>query len=227
VKSLELIVVADGNYAPRGRIAGALAALVHLGHPVIAMRTLAAAWEEDAVDSATGVWLISEVFQTGSPASKHEAARLLRIHARRLAVREGKFLWPDVLAESWPNDAPAGARMHIIRSIVELILSRDRVWWGEGHDLLITLLDTARTDDPDGDVRDAAAYILKPLVKAWQTDGRPNFVWDSKDGHQSFADVVERLSQHRFSYGMTDEVRSLVQSLQDWATIGEANSTIT
>jgi hypothetical protein len=48
VKGLELLVNDDGSYARKAKIAGALAALVHLGHPVIAMRVLTAVWQEDA-----------------------------------------------------------------------------------------------------------------------------------------------------------------------------------
>jgi hypothetical protein len=84
VKSLQLLTLDDGKYAPKARVAGALSALVHLGHPLIAMRTLASVWQEGAIDSGTACWLISEVFQRGSPESKIEATTLLRQNVENL-----------------------------------------------------------------------------------------------------------------------------------------------
>jgi hypothetical protein len=94
VKCLELLVVEEGKYAPKARMAGTLAALIHLGHPVIAMRTLGAAWEEDAVESATACWLIGEVFQSGSNVSRREGSRLLRGNAHKLGAIRGHYDWP-------------------------------------------------------------------------------------------------------------------------------------
>jgi len=41
------------GYRPRGVVAGALATLVHLKHSVVAMRSLAACWADDAVNTPT------------------------------------------------------------------------------------------------------------------------------------------------------------------------------
>jgi hypothetical protein len=78
VKGLDLVAPTE-TYAPSAKIAGALAALVHLDHPVIAMRTLGAAWGDGVVDSASAVWLINEVFERGSKHSQLEAATLLAV----------------------------------------------------------------------------------------------------------------------------------------------------
>ena len=112
IRGLELIG-SEGKYAPTATIAGALATLVHLGHPVIAMRALDAAWHDDAVDAATGCWLISQVFQEGSEESMLEAARLLRIHAKALCGSEaeiGTYEWPYAIYDKWPQQLPLDAR---------------------------------------------------------------------------------------------------------------------
>lgn len=88
VKGLELLVNDDGTYAKKAKIAGSLAALVHLGHPTIAMRTLSIAWGEGAVDNATACWLLSEVFKGGSEQSQLEASELLYRHANDLTTDE-------------------------------------------------------------------------------------------------------------------------------------------
>jgi|SRR5215211_1137088 len=101
VKGLELLVNDDGSYARKAKIAGALAALVHLGHPVIAMRVLTAVWQEDAVDPGTACWLIGEVFKTGSMHSHNEAAKLLLRHAGELTYdAKGEREWPSISMEN-------------------------------------------------------------------------------------------------------------------------------
>jgi len=107
VDCLELVTASDGTYAPKARIAGSLAALIHLGHPVIAMRTLSAAWTDEKVDPETAVWLIGEVLGSASTLerSKNEAARLLLAHADELCLRgdehRGEFVWPESPWEMW------------------------------------------------------------------------------------------------------------------------------
>ena len=64
VKGLELLVV-DDHYAPQARIAGGLAILVHLGHPIIALRTLAAAWVEVDISKRYVAYRRSSTFSTG------------------------------------------------------------------------------------------------------------------------------------------------------------------
>jgi hypothetical protein len=96
VATLELLSEGPA-YAPKGSVAGALTTLVHLGHPIIAMRCLAASWDDKAIDSASATWLISEAYSKGTPASQIEAANLLRDHALDLTdpTRPGTFSWPN------------------------------------------------------------------------------------------------------------------------------------
>jgi len=55
------LICNDGNYAPKAATAAGFATLVQLGHPIIAMRALASAFPEHAVDRSTATWLIGEV----------------------------------------------------------------------------------------------------------------------------------------------------------------------
>jgi hypothetical protein len=131
VRGLELMVVSDGTYAPKARIAGSLATLVHLGHPAIAMRALTIIWEEDRVDGGTACWLISEVLRTGSEVSKKEAAELLFLHAETLTREARPFYydWPDVLIDNWLTDLPLEARLRILAAFVKVVLSQELSWW--------------------------------------------------------------------------------------------------
>jgi hypothetical protein len=132
VKGLELLVNNDGEYARPAKVAGALSALVHLGHPVIAMRSLAVAWDDRAADPATACWLVSEVFRRGSEESMLEASKLLWKHAGSLFEEEGEdsaFAWPDALYDEWPLRVPLEGRYMNLRSVIRLALSRDREWF--------------------------------------------------------------------------------------------------
>ena len=118
VKGLDL-VAPTGTYAPSAKIAGSLAALVHLDHPVIAMRTLGAAWGDGVVDSASAVWLVNEVFDRGSKQSQLEAATLLDINASKLcADAPGMFSWPMSIEFEWPWNMQLNTRLHVFRAVL-------------------------------------------------------------------------------------------------------------
>ncbi|MEU1814953.1 hypothetical protein ABZ543_07125 [Streptomyces roseifaciens] len=100
VKGIALTHLSNGDYAPRPAVAGALASLVHLYHPVIAMRVLAAAWDAEAVDTGSAVWLINEALVDRKPRSQVEAARLFHQHANRLCSKtRGQYELPALLEE--------------------------------------------------------------------------------------------------------------------------------
>jgi hypothetical protein len=65
VQALSLIKN-ETDYAAKAVVSGALATVEHLGHPVIAMRTLQTALRDDAVDINTAVWLIDQVLSRRS-----------------------------------------------------------------------------------------------------------------------------------------------------------------
>jgi hypothetical protein len=172
VKGLELII-ADGKYSPPARIAGALAALVHLGHPVIAMRVLDAAWDDNAVDTATGCWLIGEVLERGSPTSVQEAARLLRTHASRLCGNEeqmGKYEWPAPIYEDWPKQIPREAKTDILQALFQLLISRERAWWIYGFHWAIVLLYVVIREETDVSIKTPVAKALKILLTSYEDE---------------------------------------------------------
>lgn len=193
VKGLQLIVLEDGHYAPKARTAGALAALVHLGHPVIAMRTLGAAWEEGAVDTATACWLISEVFSMGTPGSKIEASLLLRHYANLLTHPSTKtWDWPDALRDKWPKHLPRGARLNNVFAVIEVVLSQDYRWWkNDVPGFAIGLLDEAFHKDRDFLVRESAGLFLRSLISA-SKEGE--FPWGT--GYKDTEKIRKRLSSH-------------------------------
>jgi hypothetical protein len=142
VSSLNLICN-DGNYAPRAAIAGGLATLVQLGHPIIAMRALAAAVDDDgAVDMGTATWLIGQVLTAtvtkGTPAdlvdAKQQAASLLLTLASAKELTEpakgfGEFNWPDAVTAQWPSGLSPNASGNLQYALIELLLSQSKEWW--------------------------------------------------------------------------------------------------
>jgi hypothetical protein len=169
VKSLELLATGEGTYAPRAKIAGALATLVQLEQPVIAMRTLSAAWDEKKVDPATACWLVSEVFKTGSTESKLEASGLLLRHARELTGdKDGEYEWPGALQGKWPNDIPLDARGTNLYALLHVLISRHPHWWRNDLDWSIITLYIVRRHDDELSLRNFATMALKEVVRAWQ-----------------------------------------------------------
>ena len=83
VSGLKLLANQEGSgYAPKAVVAGALATLIYLRQPIIAMRSLSTAWKEEAIDSPSAVWLISEIVATADDMTQLEAALLLKCTCR-------------------------------------------------------------------------------------------------------------------------------------------------
>ena len=102
------------------------------------MRTLAAAWADEAVDSQAACWLTSEVLKTGSDESKAEAASLLDRNSDRLATSvRGTYYWPASIYERWPGKFPIDARVSILFAIPKVLLSRPRAWWTGNEGLVL------------------------------------------------------------------------------------------
>jgi hypothetical protein len=102
-----LTLLGDDKYAPPARIAGALTSLVHLRHPIIALRCLAAMWPEgNAVDVKTAVWIMEQAFDKGvvAPSTRLyiSLARILTLSCRRMRRPSSGF------RTSWTR---SGARM--------------------------------------------------------------------------------------------------------------------
>lgn len=216
VKGLDLIVLADGSYAPKARMAGALAALVHLGHPIIAMRTLSAAWDEDAVDAETACWLISQVFEGGSEHSKTEAAEILVRHAAKLTPNpelRSYYVWPQGIQERWPSELPIAVRHYLLNAVVEVVVSRDRSWWTGKAIWAMALIHEALQKDPDGDVRDNAVVLLRVFLNTVE-DGY-SVGWGNEWKYTA------HMRQDAMNYGSTTQVTSLgkqaAEKLEAWA----------
>ena len=175
VKGLELLVSSDGKYAPPAKVAGALATLVDLGHPVIAMRSLATAWDDGAVDTATACWLVGQVYRRGSEESMLEASRLLRQHSGELIGKEDQrdtFHWPDALYDEWPRRVPFEARYNNLVSVIRLILSRDLQWWARDTAWIFFVLYLIVRHDRK--LRPTAAEVIAtfyPLLEDFMVDG--------------------------------------------------------
>jgi len=182
----------DGGYAPAAKVAGALATLIHLEHPVIAIRALRAAWLDGAVDAETATWLIGEVLETGTPGSKLEAARLLR--SRVEVLTEGRadgsldLHWPYPLYENWPVTLDIEARIDILQAMVDLLLSRPLRAWragdyspgARGYSWMLPLLDEIIREEPDPVIKGQAAIVAETLLAtmpaATQVNWRSNWV---------------------------------------------------
>jgi hypothetical protein len=218
VKGLELIVGHEGKYAPKARVAGALAALVHLGHPIIAMRTLNAAWADEAVDLDTATWLIGEVMKTGSDESKNEASILLATYASRLAYDEpqrGMVSWPDTLWDQWPLNLPEEARTHNLEAILETLVSRDLEWWGRTHGWAVILLDEARLHDPDPWISDKATCALTFLIRTFGDP--PSGYLRFKHGLKDLEEMFSQIADFRITDLDSTWASGLLPRLASWA----------
>jgi hypothetical protein len=170
VNSLKLLAAGEGEgYAPHGVVAGAIATLVHLHHPVIAMRALGACWNDGAVDVPSATWLISEIFVLGDEQAQLEAAAMLDAHAHELcADTPGTFSWPAAIEYSWPRMAPLPARLRVLRAVLRVLPSKDRSWWRDGgrDGWAAWLLREAMRHDDDPHIREHAALYIETLLEA-------------------------------------------------------------
>jgi hypothetical protein len=222
VRGLELLVVGDGTYAPKARIAGSLATLVHLGHPAIAMRTLAVVWEEDRVDVRTACWLISEVFRTGSEVSRNEAAILLLQHADSLTIKAqpNYYAWPDVLVDEWLTDLPVEARLRILTAFVKVVLSQELPWWASRW-WFFAYLDEVVQRDPDPAVTDSAVQLLRAFFHAIPTPSGILISWQS--GWKSLDEIKERAGKHVGAGRSLDIFRPLIDRIPRWVNSSDTS----
>jgi hypothetical protein len=216
VRGLELLVVGDGAYAPRARIAGSLATMVQLGHPAIAMRVLATLWQEDKVDNGTACWLISEVLRMGTRQSRIEAAYLLYRHADSLtdSGAEAWFDWPDILQDNWSTDFPLEARLRILASFVMVVLSKEPSWWGSDWWFFPYLDEVAQTD-PDPTVTDTAMQLLWAFHRALPPPAGFRVSWQS--GWKSLDDIKGRMDRYVDRGSNLDQFRPLIEKIPRWA----------
>jgi len=227
VQALSLIKN-ETDYAAKAVVSGALATVVHLGHPVIAMRTLQTALRDDAVDINTAVWLIDQVLVAAPTparrgvvlvASKQEAVELLHTNLERLIDddRPGDVEWPLSAFGAWPRDLSQQAGWRLVQALMELLTSRTADWWTQTFTwswVIYTLDQLAQDHTADkGLRREAAGYGLL-LLRAHRGD--INSLTDTVPR----ARVEERLrtlagDEHPF------EQRALVARLEEWVEAAE------
>jgi hypothetical protein len=178
VQALSLIKN-ETDYAAKGVVSGALATVVHLGHPVIAMRTLQTALRDDAVDINTAVWLIDRVLVAAPAparrdvvlvASKQEAVELLHTNLERLIDdnKPGDVEWPLSAHSAWPRDLSQQTGWRLMQALMELLTSRPAHWWTQTFTwswVIYTLNQLVQDDTVDTVLRtEAAGYGLLLLT---------------------------------------------------------------
>jgi hypothetical protein len=171
VKSLELIAI-EGTYSPPAKIAGALATMVHLGHPVIAMLTTAAVWDQQKLSPEAGCWLVGQTLERGSDVSKHDAASLLLRHAAELPVgsNPGELHWPEYVSTRWRSELPYQARVTLALTMGCALMSRPSKWWRGEFTGVISLSHSILTTDPSEHLKHVAASMIVELAPDVTTD---------------------------------------------------------
>lgn len=200
------LISKDGHYAPRAVLAGALATLVQLGHPVLAMRILAAARTEDkdVIDHDTAAWLIGRVLTLTAQddgdgdvdEAKGEAAALLLRFAPSLTDPEdcGSFSWPNAVTTRWPSGLSRNASVNVQLALVELMLNQSKTWWNDGattHTWIVYTLDEVlATEGADSRPGQVAAALGRCIISV--TDGER--ITGLRDARAK-ADVLARMSK--------------------------------
>jgi hypothetical protein len=226
VEGLQLMSTNEGKYAVSAQVAGSLAALVHLGHPVIAMRALRAAWSDGPVDVGAAVWLINEVLAGGSRESQVEASSLLCEHAADLCDsqdgHEGEFSWPALLYTEWPISPQRACRFEILFAIVRVVLSKAKSWWGYEYDWSLVLLDEAMEKDPDVVLKNCARHLLRPLAECYASDynrrSEVKLPWG--DETKDLSVIESRASDRQEDGRTTKKTQDLVVEIERWRSSG-------
>ncbi|WP_285743442.1 hypothetical protein [Lentzea sp. NBRC 105346] len=167
-KILELVTV-DGGYAPRARVAGAIATLMQLHGGAVSIRILGELWAADAVDSSTAVWLIDRTLRDSSATEDEtgQAADVLALQVKHLVpshqdIHQEWCHWPKSLTESWPSDMAFGTRNALIAAVTQILLVRELAWWELGA--LRTPVRTMVNALHDPELGKCSALILKTLL---------------------------------------------------------------
>lgn len=190
------LISKDGGYAPKAVVAGALATLVKLDQPMLAMRILAATRKEnDVIDADTVVWLIGRVLtlREGNLSveeineAKAEAAALLLSYAPSLTDKSdcGSFSWPSAATTQWPAGLTRNASVNVQVALVELMLSQPMSWWNTGastHTWVIYTLDEAmNVEGPTSRPGQVAAALARCILKVTPNGQQITGIRDHRD----------------------------------------------
>jgi len=178
IDSLESL---NANTPPR--VAGALASMVLLGHPRVAIRMLAPAWQAHQVDASTATWVIGQVLAPdrrethgtdgdgADPPAVQEAAVLLSEHAGTLTKSQpGSYDFPGHFLDTWRThpELPADARRHLLIAMGTMLASKNRDWWCPGGLPpawpTLVLVECAQ-EDSDEELRSAAALLVGEIYR--------------------------------------------------------------
>lgn len=211
---LELIAV-EGGYAPKAKVAGAIATLIHLQRGTVAIRILGELWSAKAIDTDTAVWLVDRVLVPTSPSDVQlAAAELLASHADALVPSEDDqaanwIKWPRCLHDSWPKALTAEAQNILLLFALRTLTARKPSWWPPRCDPLHALLAYWRSNARMGP---RLAALLGPLVDH-------GFVKTLELYEPLSADEEERLRRHRAAYGHDSAaIELLIPELTAWVT---------
>ena len=153
------------NYATPAAVAGALTTLVHLEHPVIALRCLSAAWPNSRViDIDTATWLLVAAFDTGGDDAQEEAVTLARINVDAFAasVKESSYSSPKFGHGTWSPTVNWNTRVDIIKFYVELLSKISVEQWG--NNTLVVLFDVMQRE-PDEVIQQVVALAVQELAR--------------------------------------------------------------
>ncbi|SNX62311.1 hypothetical protein SAMN06272735_4082 [Streptomyces sp. TLI_55] len=217
VKGIALTHREDGSYAQKAVLAGALSTLVHLYHPVIAMRMLSATWREDAADTASAIWIIDEVLEDGTPESQIEAARLFYQHADQLCYASaGQYEFPAILEKKWPAKLPWDARLALLTGLPKFLTSKPKQWWTDGHHWICPLLEAVIKDDNDKSLKAFAHDMLERLLSDVEPSDAAHRLGNKK---RTFSEMKKTIDDYTPKAGdrFTDaETQGLLARVQDW-----------
>nr|WP_221377359.1 hypothetical protein [Actinoplanes polyasparticus] len=134
-RALELLTH-DGDYAPRARVAGAIATMMELQGGPVACRILGELWTAGKVSTSVAVWLLERVIndEAASAADKDSASTALAQNAARLFPAAGSpdqawHEWPSVLVDAWPSHLPPTTKDGFLYLCIKSILCRDPSYW--------------------------------------------------------------------------------------------------
>jgi hypothetical protein len=161
-------ITEEGQYAPKARIAGAIATMMQLRAGVVATRILGELWSADQVDSSTAVWLVDRVIGDvkASPEEVHAAIGVLAANAEKLVpAKEAKeqdfYEWPAIVEDSWPSELPAASQHLLMYAAIRTLVAREINFW---RDRPIFPLNTIRRAlVHEGEAGAIAANILLAL----------------------------------------------------------------
>lgn len=187
-KLLELITEGDG-YAPKARVAGAIATMVELRGGTVAVRLLGELWAADKVDTDTAIWLVNRVLsdEGTSDAEAIASTDIIARNAHKLFPHEDTGYWPEIAIDKWPSSLPGDARDGLRVAALRALLSKPPDYWRDAYAYPVATLWQA-LDDPD--YGQGAARILLELHEAGVLEAFSGFA-PSEDDEQRLRSLAD------------------------------------